>query len=130
MKEVQQFLKKCGVYYLATIDGDQPRVRPFGTAEIYEDKLYIHTGKVKQVSKQIEKNPKVELCAFCDGTWLRVAGTLVKDERLEVKQFMLDKNPELKAMYSATDNNTEVLYLKDAVATFSSFTSKPRIVKF
>ena len=115
-------------YYLATVEGDQPRVRPFGTAEIFEGKLYIQTGKVKEVSKQIQKNNKVELCAFDGEQWLRVAGTLVRDDRIEAKEDMLEKNPGLKKMYSATDDNTEVLYFENAVATFYSFTSEPRSI--
>ena len=130
MKRVEQFLKDAGTYYLATADGDQPRVRPFGTAHVFENKLYIQTGKVKDVSKQIHANPKVEICAFKDGQWLRVAGTLVEDERLEAKQSMLDAYPMLQQMYKADDGNTEVFYFKDAVATFSSFTSAPETVEF
>ncbi len=100
MEEVYEFLKKCGTYYLATVEGDQPRVRPFGTVDIFEGKLYIQTGKVKNVSKQIQANPKVEICA-CDGDkWLRVAGKLVRDDRVEAKKHMLDNYPELQAMYS------------------------------
>lgn len=130
MQEVFEFLKKCGVYYLATVEGDQARVRPFGTAEIFEGKLYIQTGKIKDVSKQIQANPKVEICACAGGEWLRVAGKLVRDDRVEAKAYMLDKNPSLKAMYSADDDNTEVLYFEDATATFSSFGGAPRTVKF
>ena len=130
MEEVKNFLKECGVYYLATIDGDKPRVRPFGTAEIFENKLYIQTGKKKDVSKQIAKNPNVELCAYKDGKWLRVKGALVRDERLEAKKDMLDKNPELKSMYSAEDDNTEVLYFEKATATFYSFTEPPKEIEF
>lgn len=130
MQEVQEFLKKCGTYYLATVEGDQPRVRPFGTAEVFEGKLYIQTGKVKEVSKQIQKNNKVELCAFDGEQWLRVAGTLVRDDRIEAKEDMLEKNPGLKKMYSATDDNTEVLYFENAVATFYSFTSEPKSIPF
>lgn len=130
MKRVEQFLKDAETYYLATADGDQPRVRPFGTAHVFENKLYIQTGKVKDVSKQIHANPKVEICAFKDGQWLRVAGTLVEDERLEAKQSMLDAYPMLQQMYKADDGNTEVFYFKDAVATFSSFTSAPETVEF
>ncbi|MBR4262552.1 MAG: pyridoxamine 5'-phosphate oxidase family protein [Bacilli bacterium] len=130
MKEVQEFLKDCGVYYLATMDGDQPRVRPFGTAEIFEDHLYIQTGKSKNVSKQIEKNPKVELCGFKDGRWIRVEGTLVRDDRIEAKKDMLDKNPSLKDMYSAEDDNTEVLYFESGKATINSFTEEPRVIEF
>ena len=130
MQEVYGFLKAAGTYYLATVDGDQPRVRPFGTIDLFEDKLYIQTGKVKEVSHQIQANPKVEICAFKDGVWLRVAGTLVRDDRYEAKKHMLDAYPSLQAMYSADDDNTEVLYFKDATATFSSFTDAPRTVTF
>lgn len=130
MKEVQEFLKECGVYYLATMDNDQPRVRPFGTAEIFENHLYIQTGKSKNVSKQIEKNPNVELCAFKDGKWIRVTGKLIRDDRIEAKKDMLDKNPNLRGMYNENDDNTEVLYFESGEATFSSFTEPPRTIKF
>lgn len=130
MERVEQFLKKAGVYYLATVDGDQPRVRPFGTAHIFEGKLYIQTGKVKNVSKQIHANPKVEICAFCEGQWVRVEGTLAEDERMEAKQSMLDAYPELQGMYKADDGNTEVFYFKNATATFSSFTAAPEVIEF
>jgi uncharacterized pyridoxamine 5'-phosphate oxidase family protein len=130
MQEVYDFLKKCGTYYLATVEGDQPRVRPFGTVDIFEGKLYIQTGKVKEVSQQVQKNPKVEICAFEEGQWLRLAGTLVRDDRVEAKAHMLDAYPGLKDRYSAEDDNTEVLYFKDATATFSSFTAEPRVITF
>ncbi|MDC7280225.1 pyridoxamine 5'-phosphate oxidase family protein [Butyrivibrio fibrisolvens] len=130
MQEVLEFLKACGTYYLATVDGDQPRVRPFGTIHIFEDKLYIQTGKSKDVSKQIQKNPKVELCGFAQGKWVRVAGELVRDDRIEAKKSMLDAYPSLQNMYSAEDDNTEVLYFKNATATFSSFTEAPKTVTF
>ena len=130
MERVVKFLKEAGTYYLATVDNDQPRVRPFGTAHVFEGRLYIQTGKAKDVSKQIHANPKVELCAFKDGEWLRVAGTLVEDDRREARQSMLDAYPSLQGMYSADDGNTEVFYLKDATATFSSFTKEPETVEF
>ena len=130
MQEVCEFLKKCGTYYLATVEGDQPRVRPFGTVNIFEDKLYIQTAKSKEVSKQIQKNPKVELCGFTEGKWIRVAGELVRDDRVEAKQSMLDAHPSLKGMYSAEDDNTEVLYFKNATATISSFTDAPKTITF
>ncbi len=130
MQRVEKFLKDAGTYYLATVDGDQPRVRPFGTAHIFEGKLYIQTGKKKDVSKQIHANPKVEICAFKDGVWVRVAGELVSDDRREAKQSMLDAYPSLQGMYSADDDNTEVLYFKNATATFSSFTGAPEVVTF
>ena len=117
-------------YYLATVEGDQPRVRPFGTVDLFEGKLYIQTGKRKDVSKQLQANPKAEICAFMNGTWLRVSGTLVRDERIEAKKHMLDQYPSLQSMYSAEDDNTEVLYFKNATATFSSFGGAPRSVKF
>ena len=130
MERVCEFFKNAGVYYLATVDGDQPRVRPFGTAHIFEGKLYIQTGKIKPVSKQIAANPKAELCAFKDGVWLRVACELVEDDRIEAKKSMLDAYSNLRAMYDENDGNTQVLYLKDAVATFSSFTAPAETYKF
>ena len=130
MKEVYDFLKNCGVFYLATIDDDRPRVRPFGAINIFEDKLYLQTGKVKNVSKQIEKNPNVEISGFTNGKWIRIETTLVRDDRREAKVSMLDNNPELKGMYSADDDNTEVLYLTNSKATFSSFTEPPRTIEF
>ena len=130
MKEVQEFLKECGVYYLATVDGNQPRVRPFGTAEIFEDHLYIQTGKKKDVSKQIEKNPNVEICGFKDGKWIRVFGKLVRDDRVEAKKDMLDKNPSLRGMYNEKDDNTEVLYFESGEAVISSFTEEPKVIHF
>ena len=130
MQEVYDFLKKFGTYYLATVEGDQPRVRPFGTAHIFEGKLYIQTGKVKPVSKQIATNPKVEICAFKDGEWLRVAGELVNDDRIEAKKSMLDAYENLRGMYNENDDNTQVLYIQNAVATFSSFVAPAEVVEF
>ncbi len=130
MKEVCEFLKKCGTYYLATVDGDAPKVRPFGTAHIFDGKLYIQTGKKKDVYKQLSANPKAEICAFADGVWIRLSGKLVEDDRREARASMLDAYPELRAMYNEDDGNTAVLYFTDAEATFSSFTSAPRTVKF
>jgi len=130
MKEVQEFLKECGVYYLATVDGNEPKVRPFGTAEIFEDHLYIQTGKNKNVFKQIEKNPNVELCAFKDGRWIRVSGELIADDRVEEKKDMLDKNPNLRGMYDENDDNTIVLYFKSGKAVISSFTEAPKEINF
>ena len=130
MNEVFEFLRSAGTYYLATVEGDQPRVRPFGTVDIFEGKLYIQTGKSKSVSKQIAANPKAELCAFKDGVWLRLSGELVRDDRIEAKAHMLDSYPQLKGMYSAEDDNTEVLYFKNATAVFASFTAPPRTVTF
>ena len=130
MQKVCEFLKSAGTYYLATAEGDQPRVRPFGTAHIFEDKLYIQTGKSKPVSRQIAANPKCEICAFKDGVWLRVAAELVEDDRVEAKKSMLDDYTNLRAMYDENDGNTQVLYLKNAVATFSSFTAAPEVHEF
>ena len=130
MERVCEFLKKAGTYYLATVEGDQPRVRPFGTAHIFEGKLYIQTGKSKPVSRQLAANPKCELCAFKDGVWLRVAAELVEDDRVEAKKSMLDEYTNLRAMYDENDGNTQVLYLTNAVATFSSFTAAPEVYTF
>lgn len=130
MQEVYEFLKKCNTYYLATVEGDQPRVRPFGTVNIFDGKLYIQTGKSKSVAKQMAANPKVEICAFDGTTWIRVTGTAVADERREAKTSLLDAYPFLRNNYSEDDGNTEVLYLKDATAVFYAFDKEPKTVKF
>lgn len=130
MEKVYEFLKAAQTYYLATVDGDQPRVRPFGTVNIFEGKLYIQTGKSKDVSKQLHANPKAEICAFKDGVWLRVAGELIEDDRREARASMLDAYPELRNMYSEDDGNTEAFYIQNATATFSSFTDAPEVIKF
>jgi len=132
MKEVCEFLKRCGVYFIATADGDRPCVRPFGTAAIFEDHLYIQTGRRKNVAKQMQANPKIEICAYdsVSGVWLRIAATVVPDERREVKVFMLDEYPSLKSRYSPDDDSTLVLYLTNATATFYSPTGEPVEVKF
>ena len=130
MERIVEFIQKTPAYYLATVEGDQPRVRPFGIVNIFEGKLYIQTGKVKDVSKQLHANPKAELCAYKDGEWLRVSGKLIEDDRREARVAMLDKYPELQAMYSPDDGNTEVFYFEDATATFSSFVKPPVVVKF
>jgi uncharacterized pyridoxamine 5'-phosphate oxidase family protein len=130
MQEVYEFLKKAQTYYLATIEGDQPRVRPFGTVNIFDGKLYIQTGKSKPVSGQLAANPKAEVCAFFDGQWIRVSGELVNDDRREAKVSMLTAYPELTNMYSADDDNTQTLYFKDATATISSFTGTAKEIKF
>ena len=130
MKRVLDFLKNAEVYYLATVEGDQPRVRPFGTVNEFEGKLYIQTGKVKPTSKQLAANPKAEICAFKDGTWIRIGCELVEDDRFEAKKSMLDAYPNLRGMYSEDDGNTQVLYMKNAVATISSFSGAPVVIKF
>ena len=130
MQEVYEFLKKCGTYYLATMDGDQPRVRPFGTVDLFDGKLYIQTGKVKDVSNQMLSNPKVELCAFDGEKWLRVAASAVLDDNLAAQEHMLNAYPSLRKLYQPGDGNTEVFFLKDATAVFSSFTEAPRTVTF
>jgi uncharacterized pyridoxamine 5'-phosphate oxidase family protein len=130
MQEVYDFLKKCNTYYLATVEGDRPRVRPFGTVDLFEGKLYIQTGKNKDVSKQIAANPKIEICAFDGDKWIRVQAELADDDRREAKQHMLDAYPMLKDRYSADDGNTQVLYLKNAVATIASFAGEPKVIRF
>jgi len=131
MKEVYEFLKSAGVYYLATTEGDQPRVRPFGTIDLFEDKLYIQTGKVKKVADQMKANPKVEISAMtADGKWIRIAATAVLDENLAAQEHMLAAYPSLQAMYKPGDGNVEVYYLKDVTADFCSFTEPARTVRF
>lgn len=130
MQRVCEFLKSAGTYFLATVENDQPRVRPFGTAHIFEGRLYIQTGKAKPVSKQIIANPKVEISAFKDGKWLRISGELVEDDRVEAKKSMLDAYPNLRGMYDENDDNTQVFYFKSATAVFSSFASAPETITF
>lgn len=130
MKEVYDFLKECKVYYLATVEGDQPRVRPFGTVNIFDGKLYIQTGKVKKVSKQIHKNPKIEICGFTGGKWIRIHALALADERTEAQQSMLDAYPSLIGRYAVGDGNMEVFYLKNATATIESFAGDPKVIRF
>ena len=130
MNRIYDFLKKADVYYLATVDGDQPRVRPFGTINLFEGKLYIQTGKVKPTSHQLAANPKAEICAFKDGAWIRVACELIEDDRFEAKKSMLDAYPNLRGMYDENDGNTQVFYLKNVTATISSFGSAPIVIEF
>jgi uncharacterized pyridoxamine 5'-phosphate oxidase family protein len=130
MKEVYDFLHKCVTYYIATVEGDQPRVRPFGTVDIFDDKLYIQTGKVKNTSKQIHRNPKIEICGMTGGKWIRVEAVAVEDDRIEARQHMLEAYPSLQKMYAADDGNMEVFYLKDATATIASFAGDPRVINF
>ena len=125
LAKVFAFLDDVQTYYLATVDGDQPKVRPFGTALVYNDKLYIQTGKVKDVSKQLAKNPKAEICAFKDGKWIRITGELVEDDTREVKTLMLEKMPVLRHMYNEDDGNMQMLYFKNAKVVFASFGSAP-----
>lgn len=129
MKKVYDFLKNAGTYYLATVEGDQPRVRPFGTIDMFDGKLYIQTGIKKDVAKQLAKNPKAEICAFKDGQWIRISGKLILDDRREARKHMLDEYPSLRGMYNEDDGNTAVYYLKDATATISSFTAPPEVIE-
>ena len=130
IERVCKFLKEAETYYLATVEGNQPRVRPFGTANIFEGKLYIQTGKVKPTSKQLLANPKAEICAFHNGVWVRIAGELIEDDRVEARKSMLDAYPNLRGMYDENDGNTQVFYFRNAVATCSSFTAAPEVVEF
>ncbi len=125
MEEIYEFLKACGDYFLATCDDGQPRVRPFGTVNIYNGRLYIQTGKSKSVSRQLHKNPKLEICAMKDGKWMRVEATAAEDDDREARVSMLEAYPNLKALYSPDDGNTEVWYLRNVTATLYSFTEPP-----
>lgn len=130
MNEIYEFLKKAGTYYLATAEGDQPRVRPFGTIDVFEGKLYIQTGLKKDVAQQMLQNPKVELCAFLDGKWIRVSAEAVHDANVAAEAHMLDAHPELKAMYQPGDGNTAVFALTNGAATIASFTEAPQTYTF
>ena len=129
VKKVYDFLEKAGTFYLATVEGDQPRVRPFGTIDMFDGKLYIQTGLKKDVAKQLAMNPKAEICAFKDGQWIRISGKLILDDRREARKHMLDEYPSLRGMYNEDDGNTAVYYLKDATATISSFTAPPEVIE-
>ena len=126
MNEAYEFLKKCGTYYLATVDGDQPRVRPFGTVDLYDGTITIQTGKSKDVSKQMEANPKIEICAFNGDEWIRICAKAVADDSVEAVDHMLNAYPHLRAMYAPGDGNSVVYKLTKAVATISSFTAPPK----
>lgn len=132
MQEVQNYLKECGAFYIATVDGDQPRVRPFGVSEIINGRLYIMTGKVKDVFKQMDANGKFEICALkpSGSEWMRLSGTLVNDDNLAVKTEFLERNPGLKSMYKPDDGNMAVLYITNATARFCSFSAPERVVNF
>ena len=131
MEEVYNFIKSCNYYFIATTEGNQPRVRPFGTVNIFENKLYIQTGHSKRIAKQIAENPHIEICAYNGTTqWIRVEATVAEDSRIEAKKSMLDAYPSLQKMYSAEDENTAVYYLKNATAWFNSFTDSTKTVTF
>ncbi len=131
MEKVLELLKAAGVYYIATVEGDQPRVRPFGTAHGFEGKLYIQTGARKPVSRQLLANPKAEICAFHKGVTLRIAAELVLDERLEAQRSLLDAYPSLQGMYAPGDGNNQVFYLKNAEATIGYGPGKePEVIRF
>ena len=130
MNEIYEFLKKCGTYYLATTEGDQPRVRPFGTIDLFDGRLTIQTGKAKAVSRQLKANPRVEICAFNGSEWIRVEATVEEEPRIEAQVQMLNAYPELKAMYQAGDGNTEIFALTAGKATIASFTAAPKVIKF
>lgn len=130
MKEVYEFLTKNRIFYVATIDRNKPRVRPFGALNIFEGKLYIMTGKSKDVSNQIQENNNIEITSATDDTWIRIEAKAIRDERREAKKSMLDNNPYLRGMYSEDDGNMEVLYLKDAKATINSFVKEAQIYEF
>jgi uncharacterized pyridoxamine 5'-phosphate oxidase family protein len=130
MQKVYEFLKKAGTYYLATVDGNEPKVRPFGTVDLFDGKIYIQTGRKKDCYKQMRANPKIEISAMCDGDWIRVAATAVEDTRIEAEQHMLDVYPSLKGMYAAGDGNTVVFALTDVTAGIFSFTKPPEVIKF
>lgn len=130
MKEVLKYLKECGTFYLATIEGDQPRTRPFGAVCEFGNKLYIATNNQKKVYDQMIENPKVEISAMNKGTWIRLEGVAVRDDRNEARAAMIDDNKNLSNMYSVNDKLFEVLYLKDATATIYSFTEEPKVINF
>ena len=130
MQRVYDFLKEAGTYYIATTEGDQPRIRPFGTVDIYNGKLGIQTGKKKAFFKHIEENPKVEICAMKGGEWIRIAGELYADDSVEACEHMLKNYEDLRGLYTPGDGNCVVLYFKSGTAIISSFTAAPVVIEF
>lgn len=130
MKEVFDFLKRCGVYYLATVEGEQPHVRPFTSLNYYNDRIYFQTGKVKPVAHQLKANHKIEISGMAKGSWLRLTGEAVLDESEAAQQSMLDANPGLDKMYAVGDGNIEVYYIQNAKADICSFTDAPKHFEF
>ena len=131
MQQVFQFLTGCPSFYLATVEGDQPRVRPFGALCAFEDKLYICTSKKKNVFAQIQNNPNVEISATsATGEWVRITAKVVADPSREAKAAMLEANPNLKRVYTLDDDIFAVFYLKDATAVFRSFKGRNDTVTF
>ena len=130
MHEVYEFLKSAGTYYLATLEGNQPRVRPFGTIDLFDGRLYIQTGKRKSVADQLKANPNIELSAMLNGRWIRLTAEAVLDENVDAQTHMLDSYPSLKAMYAPGDGNAEVYWLRNATATICSFTAEPEVYQF
>ena len=130
MHEVYEFLKSAGTYYLATVEDGQPRVRPFGTIDLFDDRLYIQTGKRKAVADQLKQNPKIEISAMFDGRWIRLEAEAVLDDNIDAQVHMLDNYPTLKAMYTPGDGNTEVYFLRNVTASICSFTSEPEVHQF
>lgn len=130
MNRIYEFLKKCGTYYIATVEGDKPHVRPFGTIDLFEGRLYIQTGKIKSVSKQMKENPHIEICGMMGDKWIRVEAEAICDERMEPQVHMLEQYPSLQGRYKAGDGNNEVFYLKNGKAQICSFTGEPEIIEF
>lgn len=131
MNEVFEYLRNCDTFYLATMEGDQPRLRPFGAVSSFEGKLYIITNNQKSVYRQMLANPKVEICGMVDGTWIRVAGEVKEDLRREARLAMMEANEDaLSSMYTVDDKLMTVFYFTQARAAICSFTSEPRLIDF
>lgn len=130
MKRVYDFLKEAKVYYLATMDGDQARVRPFGTIDLFDGKLYIMTKNHKKVSDQMKSNPKVEITAMRGDDWIRITCEAYLETRHEAVVSMVDAHPHLAQFYSADDPDTEVFYLANATAIIYSTTPEPLMVQW
>lgn len=131
MNKIVEELKKVGVFHIATVDASgQPRVRPFGAAAEFEGKAYICTNNTKKCYAEMIANPKTEISAMePDGTWIRITGKLVRDDRDEARSAMLEDNENLKEMFHIGDGIFEVLYLDEAVCTKYSFTAEPVVIE-
>jgi uncharacterized pyridoxamine 5'-phosphate oxidase family protein len=130
MEEILRYLKECGTFFLATVEGDQPRVRPFGVVAEFDGKLYIATNNQKNVYRQMLANPRVEISAMNHGTWLRLEARAHRDDRRSARERMLEENPSLNRTYRVDDGRFEVLCLEDATASIFGGGEGPRTVKF
>lgn len=130
MNRIVEELKKTKIFYVSTIDGDQARVRPFSSCTEFEGALYICTNNQKNVYKQIMTNPKIEICGMeNDGTWIRINGTAVRDDRDEARKAMLEDPTGPSNLYTLGDGLFEVLKVENPKCIKYSMTNDPEVIE-